>query len=652
MAQDDPRFIVSRLFIAAPELVGDIDYLHEIHKRGLINDRQFAELSAYRLQIRRAGRARQKMQGQGLLDRILIVAPEIMSVSTINFLRTLNLISANKAHEYRIVLTALGRLTHGGPPKNAYEVARRLFSAVGSTVSNDSIALLRFYQDEEILRIHRRQDAEVRRAFKAGHINEPERDELLLVNELTYQRARRKLIADADKIRAALIAGSVGKDVANAIKKRGPATIGQMLWMIGDELFSADVVKAMRLAGLIGRREEEIFLTMMEFGPTAWRVVTGIKAADGYAQRLLIGFNGLFSQEILDALVQYGFVSNKQLRLLRPVVAAAREVTRRLIDENNGNIRRYRVIPNEAPIRGFARASAKSNSELLRLLAKAADESKREAEKLLEKPGIGRSTRSAQYRVQAATLQQTMRDMWEGIGHLIILGEGETARQALASMDFLQRRVWRGKDKDLEDLRRLLLEQAEGGVDSYISRQENVKALSAAVYKNRDLMLNNVEKRISIGLLRGQSAEEIALDVKRFIRPDVPGGAAYSAKRLARTEINNAFHNTSIRYTREMPWVTGYDWHLSGTHSSKGPPDICDTYAAHATFSKKEVPQKPHPNCLCYITPATVEPDVFRANMARGRYERYIQTVIAAEKKPDPQFASRIDRALARSIGS
>ena len=167
--------------------------------------------------------------------------------------------------------------------------------------------------------------------------------------------------------------------------------------------------------------------------------------------------------------------------------------------------------------------------------------------------------------------------------------------------------------------------------DSYISREENLRGLSRLVWKNIGLYSARLDAEIAKGLLRGLSAPELAKVVRDFIHPDVRGGVNYAAMRLARTEINNAFHQTAIRYTREMPWVEGYQWHLSNSHPRT---DICNSYAneshghgGRGLHSKTDVPSKPHPQCLCYVTPVTHDSSVFYKRLRSGAYDRYIRDV-------------------------
>jgi hypothetical protein len=225
-------------------------------------------------------------------------------------------------------------------------------------------------------------------------------------------------------------------------------------------------------------------------------------------------------------------------------------------------------------------------------------------------------------------MHNRMQDVWEGAGHLIIFGEKETAKAALEAVPPLKKLF--GAHSDGEGLERSLLASARSGVDSFISREESLRSLSSRVWKNIALHSGRLDREIAKGLLRGLTAQELAAVVRDFIHPDVRGGVSYAAMRLARTEINNAFHQTTIRYTREMPWVEGYQWSLSGSHPRT---DICNDLAerngglGRGTYRKGDVPSKPHPLCLCYVTPVSVDNARFYRNLRGGAYDRYIDTI-------------------------
>lgn len=139
--------------------------------------------------------------------------------------------------------------------------------------------------------------------------------------------------------------------------------------------------------------------------------------------------------------------------------------------------------------------------------------------------------------------------------------------------------------------------------------------LSKQVYKTEALVNGWVDNSVNSALARGLTAREFAREVRQFIDPAVPGGASYAARRLARTEINNAYHVGTLRRYADSGVVEEVDWNLSSSHPEG---DECDDYKAQSPWPVDNVPKKPHPQCLCFLTPALPEPDEFLAKMLAG----------------------------------
>ena len=173
-----------------------------------------------------------------------------------------------------------------------------------------------------------------------------------------------------------------------------------------------------------------------------------------------------------------------------------------------------------------------------------------------------------------------------------------------------------------------LRQTAKRNIESTIVRTLfTEKPLSARVYKTEALANGLVSKTINNALARGDSARNLAKDVRALIDPTVPGGVSYAAMRLGRTELNNAFHAQSIFDTQETPWVQSMRWNLSKRHE-KDPGDECETYAATGSFSKENVPEKPHPNCRCFVTPELPDYDDFENALIQGHYDSYLDSVM------------------------
>lgn len=173
-----------------------------------------------------------------------------------------------------------------------------------------------------------------------------------------------------------------------------------------------------------------------------------------------------------------------------------------------------------------------------------------------------------------------------------------------------------------------LRQTAKRNIESTIVRTLfTEKPLSARVYKTEALANGLVSKAVNNALARGDSAKNLAKDVKALIDPTVPGGVSYAAMRLGRTELNNAFHAQSILETQETPWVQSMRWNLSKRHE-KDPGDECEIYAATGSFRKEDVPEKPHPNCRCFVTPELPDYDSFENALIQGQYDPYLDSVM------------------------
>jgi hypothetical protein len=238
--------------------------------------------------------------------------------------------------------------------------------------------------------------------------------------------------------------------------------------------------------------------------------------------------------------------------------------------------------------------------------------------------GRGRQIRSAQ-----VGLANTMAQMWAGVGDATRVGIGDavdsaadlSARFDLALLQAagMSGTHWHGS----------VLATARTGIDSLMARQGRRLSLAQSVYRNNVLSSGQVDRVLNSGLLLGKSAKEIASDVKKFISPTVPGGASYAAMRLARTEVSNAFHETSKRRYGASPWVESVNWRLSGSHPKT---DLCNDYANDSPWNVDKVPDIPHPHCLCTIDPRAVSMKKFKQDFDSGKYDDYIDEQLGCER--------------------
>lgn len=279
----------------------------------------------------------------------------------------------------------------------------------------------------------------------------------------------------------------------------------------------------------------------------------------------------------------------------------------------------------------YIRIQGKADAQLRTALIQAAEDAYKQLILETSKSTFSARVKSAQIRILLATLREILDDLFGKELKIIVAGNEQSAIAAVTAFsetdrDYLKRLLaasgGRYTLKDFIDGQR---QSAVLGVGNAVSRlNKSDENLSQRVYHTRALSNGWVKRRLTASIVRGASAKEIATDIRQFIKPNVPGGVSYAAMRLGRTEINNAFHATSIALAQDRPWVEGMRWRLSATHESKNHDNcICERYADQI-FSVETVPKKPHPQCRCFVTPEVESMDVFMRHLTSGQYRSWI----------------------------
>jgi hypothetical protein len=252
-----------------------------------------------------------------------------------------------------------------------------------------------------------------------------------------------------------------------------------------------------------------------------------------------------------------------------------------------------------------------TDRELNRVLELAARQSSARVRKLRGTSGIGAQVRAAQLQSVLAEIAKIQADTWvSGIGPIIQRSYPKAQAAATRAFKAVENvfiaAVGKRRAAPLIESTRIATTQ---GLE--LDRLRRARDLSPRVYKNAALASGAVERTIRAGLIQNLSAKELAENVEKYISPKTPGGVSYAAMRLARTEINNAFHEAQ-KIEGEAPWVRGVKWNLSNSHPTSRP-DKCDAYArlnshgmGRGIFPVGNVPDKPHPHCLCYLTYETM----------------------------------------------
>lgn len=261
---------------------------------------------------------------------------------------------------------------------------------------------------------------------------------------------------------------------------------------------------------------------------------------------------------------------------------------------------------------------------LYKTLKKAAEDTEERLAALEGRAGRGAVTRRYQMRIARETMDELFGTNLTGT---IREYQGDAAVAATDALLYDERglltRVFTdaGKRREYAESMRLT---AQRNVEAAITRVYHTEIpLSDQVWKTEALSKGLVDTAINNALARGDSARELASTVRDMIRPDVPGGVSYAARRLGRTEINNAFHAQSIMEVQDTPWITHMEWKLSATHIVRR--CWCEEFSVIRLFEKEQVPEKPHPNCRCYVVPVVPDTDVFDANFLMGHYDQYLE---------------------------
>lgn len=620
------QLILSRLFLAIPEIEWDDVFMHLLVKKGFISQEYMDSGIAARKSFKKVTDTYKRMSGETIMGRIMIVMPEIISVRTVDFLASIGLLKTTEAHALRIALRAKGALEPVFVSRATF--TSRMSALYDVVFSHEMINLVRSIDNERIIRYANMLRGE---RTKLTHEDAEFLKEFLLIPSIRKAQAARggvTMIAVARKTAAEL-------NAANGVY--------DSITVVMSNVFSERFLGAAIRMGLIPERSRKVILALEDYGMNVWRKVGKSFEYESWAARALLITEGVLSPELVRALRETGLISKELAAILNPASGILRDVLRAVGDRYSPS-RRIRVVPGESPLETFVRTTGMNDKAMLKLLAQSAKQSGQIAGKYQFSKETGKAVRGAQQRLVQIELHNQMRILTENMGFVIIAGEKQAALAGADAMDALLNKFW-GRTAAMQDMKLAVQFSARAGIESFASRRENTIALSKRVYNLYRLGTGQVNNAVNRALLRNLNARDFAKSIENMINPNTPGGVSYAATRLARTEINNAFHFSQVRYTREMPWVDGYKWNRSGrSHST----DICADYASKdhdnlgpGVFSKRNVPGKPHPQCLCFLTTVTVDPKRFATSIRQGSYDSYFQESYKAMMQKDPWIAER-----------
>ena len=640
------HWLLSRLLIILPEISWDEVVVKQLIDRGVLPRYYYElgqDLTAEWTKITR-------LAGMPMIQRIMAIAPEMMSVETVNYLFGLGLLSKSEAHGLRIGLAAVKNVI----PANLSikELLKRSDNLLDVMLSENMVNLLRDMDAARWNRLIAWSRTKPGAQWMAGKDSKTIRE--ILVKAIRMTRKGKAGVGIGTAVFKSAKAARQASNAWNAVT---------IFWQgaISDETLAI----AARL-GVIPRGKMEAISAANKYGQNIWRKL-GKSMADmpWQARALLIG-EGVLSGDLVEALYANKMITKRVRALMQFGATAVRELNRREAAAYT-KVARMRLTPGENPLSTFLRKTESSDRMLLRILLKTRSEIGQKSkffdltEKVLLKNQsdayllallnkaqkeagqqalalrgtgkIGAKIRGAQLELTRSELRDSIRRLYETSGMLILRGEKQAAAAAGEAMNLLMSPAW---PRMHQDKKKMLEQSARSGIESFVSRQENIQPLSKLLWKNE----NRINEAIDRTLLKSLTAKEMAAELDQHLRM----GGTYELMRVARTEINNAFHYSTVRYTREMPWVEGYIWHLSGRH---GKPDLCDDYADEGFFEKDNVPGKPHPHCLCYITPETVSNGEFEKRMRSGAYENYFRGIEEAgffRTEWDQALTSNFDR--------
>lgn len=277
-------------------------------------------------------------------------------------------------------------------------------------------------------------------------------------------------------------------------------------------------------------------------------------------------------------------------------------------------------------IRAQVGAQRSGDRDVRRLLNDVYRQVSRQLSELERRPGIGAAVRADQLRIVRRELTKQIADLSDGLYSVVSEHRLEAAERATNLGAQIDATLFEaaGSPARASALREGLVRGLERTLDVAMARMSGRShvPLSRRVYRSRVWVSGRVESSVNSALARGLSAREFATEVRGLFNPNTPGGTRYAAMRLARTEINNAFHAIAVDQAADKPWAPQMRWNLSGSHPR---PDECDELAEVGLYSPEDIPEKPHPHCFCFVTPEVMATGEFIDRLNGGDFDDYLR---------------------------
>lgn len=289
--------------------------------------------------------------------------------------------------------------------------------------------------------------------------------------------------------------------------------------------------------------------------------------------------------------------------------------------------------PKPTPLQAYLGVQVKVDREMAKILMGAAKEAERIVGGIQGSKGAASALQAGKMKQASAALRAASASMYGEVTATMKAGMKRAAEAAVGSETFVNDALFNAFGERLPALEQAFSYSAANAIDAAYAKAQNGIPLASQVYQTNALTDGRVDAVVNNGILLQQSAAQIAATVAGLINPLTPGGTSYAANRLARTELNNAFHTAQINRRKDEPWTQGFKWHLSGSHPR---PDQCNEYATGVNFKDgdpgvfkpEDVPGKPHPNCLCFLTTVTDSEAKFIEDFLAGKHDAYMDKQI------------------------
>lgn len=282
----------------------------------------------------------------------------------------------------------------------------------------------------------------------------------------------------------------------------------------------------------------------------------------------------------------------------------------------------------------YIAVESRTDTRIRTVLLQAAEDAKNRLILLEDNPTFSAGVRTTQLKLSMQIIRDVHQSLFKQMIPIIKDGHGKSASAAVDAFTATDIRYLREAFSSLGGKRQIdsfvsgQRRQAEIQVAHAINRITRSEIpLSSRVYRTRSLANGWVQRIVTSAIARGDSATDIAKAVRGHILPGTPGGTSYAAMRLGRTELNNAFHATTLELSKDRPWVDSNRWNLSSTHLPQG--CKCEKYARIALFPTDQTPAKPHPQC--FSGDALVSAEAVRAASKRWYEGRFIDVFLTED---------------------